>query len=83
LSDASIGDDVLLMYCRHPEQGIRDNAAGVIYNTKRDPLIVELLKDKDPRARHSGATVACMFAAAKNRPAEPGRLTDEMVQLHQ
>ncbi|HAS83897.1 MAG TPA: hypothetical protein DCS43_14780 [Verrucomicrobia bacterium] len=81
LSDASIGDDVLLMYCRHPEQGIRDNAAGVIYNTKRDPLIVELLKDKDPRARHSGATVACMFAAAKNRPAEPGRLTDEMVQL--
>ncbi len=81
LSDTNVTDEVLLMYCRHPEQGIRDNAAGVIYNTKRDHLIVELLKDKDPRGRHSGAMVAGMFAAAKNRPAEPERLTDEMVQL--
>ena len=81
LGDTNVTDEVLLMYSRHPEQGVRDNAAGVIGSKKRDQLIVDLLKDKDPRARHTGAMVVSQFAAGKNKLAEPERLTDEMVQL--
>jgi Family of unknown function (DUF6288) len=81
LSDASVADEVLLMYCRHPDQGVREMAYGTIRNFNRDHLIVELLKDKDPRARHSGAMVASLFATGKGRLGEPERLTDEMAQL--
>jgi len=81
LSDPNVTDEVLLMYCRHPDQGVREMAYQVIRSQDRDHLIVELLKDKDPRARHSGAMVVSLFAAGKNRPAESERLTDEMVQL--
>ncbi|HAS83213.1 MAG TPA: hypothetical protein DCS43_11220 [Verrucomicrobia bacterium] len=81
IGNTNVSDAVLLMYCRHPEQGVREMAYGTIRGQNRDRLIVELLKDKDPRARHSGAMVASMFAAGKNRTAEPERLTDEMVQL--
>jgi hypothetical protein len=81
IGDTNVTDEVLLMYCRHPDQGIRESAYGTIRGQNRDHLIVELLKDKDPRARHSGAMVASLFAAGKNRPAVPERLTSEMVQL--
>jgi len=81
INDTNLTDEVLLMYCRHPEQGVREMAYGTIRGQNRDCLIVELLKDKDPRARHSGAMVVSLFAAGKNRPAEPGRMTDEMAQL--
>jgi hypothetical protein len=81
LSDTTVTDEVLLMYCRHPDQGVREMAYGVVRNHNRDPLIVELLRDKDPRARHSGAMAASLFAAGKGRSAAPQRLTDEMVGL--
>lgn len=81
VSDTNVSDEVLLMYCRHPDQGVREMAYNNIRGQNRDRLIVELLKDKDPRARYSGAMVVSMFAAGKNRPAETGRMTDEMAQL--
>ena len=81
LNDSNVSDEVLRMYCRHPDQGVREMAYGVVRNQNRDRLIVELLRDKDPRARHAGAMAASLFSAGKGRAAAPERLTEEMVQL--
>jgi hypothetical protein len=59
------------MVARHPDHGVRELAAKVIAGRAADPLILELLKDKDPRARHAGLM-------AVNSPA---RLNDEVAAL--
>jgi hypothetical protein len=71
VSDPGTTNETLLMYARHPDHGVRELAAKVIAGRAADPLILELLKDKDPRARHAGLM-------AVNSPA---RLTDEVAAL--
>lgn len=71
VSDPEATDEVLLMYARHPDHGVREMAAQVIGKKGADPLILELLKDKDPRVRHAGLM-------AIN---SPERLTDEVATL--
>jgi hypothetical protein len=75
--DAS--DDVLRMYARHIDQGIRDGACGVIARKGRVDLILELLKDKDPRARFGGAQA--IVGGGKNAGLAPELVTDEMIGL--
>jgi hypothetical protein len=58
VSDPGVTDETLLMYARHPDQGIREYAVKIIVQKNREALIMELLKDKDPRARYSGL-LAC------------------------
>jgi hypothetical protein len=67
VSDPGATKETLLMYARHPDHGVRELAAKAIAGRAADSLILELLKDKDPRARHAGLM-------AVNSPA---RLTDE------
>lgn len=76
-------DEVLLQYARHPDQGVREMAAGAIGNKSSDHMIIELLKDKDPRARHAGCVAVSSRTAPKIKygPPQAERLTDEMVKL--
>jgi Family of unknown function (DUF6288) len=78
LADPKIPDEVLLQYARHPDQNVRELAAAEICKQSRDKLVLELLKDKDPRARESGTMV--IYNTFKRKPMPPERLTDEMVQ---
>ncbi len=78
LADPAIADDVLLQYARHPEQNLREMAAAEICKQNRDKLVVELLKDKDPRVRETGTMVIYNLFKRKPMPAE--RVTDEMAQ---
>jgi hypothetical protein len=71
VSDPGATKETLLMYARHPDHGVRELAAKAIAGRAADSLILELLKDKDPRARHAGLM-------AVNSPA---RLTDEAAAL--
>ncbi|MFN4942345.1 MAG: DUF6288 domain-containing protein, partial [Akkermansiaceae bacterium] len=50
VNDPNATDETLLMYARHPDQGVREMAAQMIGQRAKGPLILELLKDKDPRA---------------------------------
>ena len=79
VNDPKVTDEVLLQYARHPEYGVREQTATAICNLGRDSLIVELLQDKDPRARQSGAMV--IHGTFKRKPLPEARLTDEMVGL--
>jgi hypothetical protein len=79
LGEKGVSDDVLLQYARHPDQGVRENAAAAICREVRDKLVVELLKDKDPRARQAGTMV--IYNTFKRKPMPPERITDEMVKL--
>jgi hypothetical protein len=71
VNEPQVTDEVLLMYARHPDQGVREMAAQVMAKRAKDPLILELLKDKDPRARQAGLM-------AVNSPAS---LTDEVAAM--
>jgi hypothetical protein len=79
LGEKGVSDDVLLQYARHPDQGVRELAASAICRDNRDNLVVELLKDKDPRARQAGTMV--IYNTFKRKPMPPERITDEMVKL--
>ncbi len=68
LSDPNASDEVLLMYARHPDHGVREMAAQVIGRKGAPSLILELLKEKDPRVRHAGLMAI----------SSPERLTDEV-----
>ena len=80
VNDPSVSDDVLLMYARHPDQGVREMSAGAIAAQSRDHLIVELLRDKDPRPRQA-ATIAINGFRKKGEVGPVERLTDEMTGL--
>ena len=60
LNDPKVSDEVLLKYAHHPEYGMRQAAALAIRTKERDYLILELLKDKDPRVRQAGLMVLCI-----------------------
>ena len=80
VNDPAVSDDVLLMYARHPDHGVRELAAGAIYAQKRDHLVLELLRDEDPRPRHAATMVIANYAPTKRKTVdESGRLTDEML----
>jgi len=79
LADPKISDEVLLMYAHHPDQNMREQAAAEICKQNRDKLVVELLKDKDTRARQAGTMV--IYNIFKRKPMPPERVTEEMVKL--
>ena len=79
ISEPKVTDEVLLQYAHHPEHIVRETVASCIFSSNRDQLVVELLKDKDPRARHTGTMV--IYNTFKRKPMPPERLTDEMVKL--
>ena len=83
LDAADVTDEVLLQYARHPDQGVREMAAKAIGRKDGDRLILELLKDKDPRVRQAGCMAISTRTApkAKDEPPQAERLTDEMAQL--
>jgi hypothetical protein len=83
LSATNVADAVLLRYTRHPDIGVRQMAAQVIGRKEGDQLILELLRDKDPRVRQAGCTAIGTRTAPKGKgePPQAERLTDEMVQL--
>lgn len=71
INDPNATDETLLMYARHPDQGVREMSALVISKRSKAPLILELLKDKDPRARQAGLMAA----------SSPALLSDEVAEL--
>ncbi len=81
LSDAS--DDVLLKYVRHPDHGVRQMAANGIAGKSGDAMILQLLKDRDPRVRNAGCMAISFRTAPKasDQPPQAVFLTDEMVSL--
>ncbi len=83
LNAPNVTDDVLLRYIRHTDYGVREMAANAIGRQESDRLIVELLKDKDPRVRQAACLAISTRTApkAKFEPPQAERLTDEMVGL--
>ena len=79
LNDPKVSDDTLLMYAHHIDQGIRIAAARAINNHHRYPLVVPLLKSKDPRGRHAGVT--CITGMKKGKAMPIDQVTDEMFNL--
>lgn len=78
LCQAIVSDETLLTYARHPNYNVRQMAAGIIRGKSRDHLIIELLKNKDPRVRQAGVMViASDTHGSSNIPKE--RLTAEML----
>jgi hypothetical protein len=71
VNDPNATDETLLMYARHPDQGVREMAAQMIGQRAKGPFILELLKDKDPRARQAGLMAV----------SSPALLTDEVAAL--
>jgi len=83
LNAPDVSEAVLLQYARHPDQGVRQMAARVIGRQARDDLILELLRDADPRVRQAGCMAIDTLTAAPARyePERAELLTDEMVAL--
>ena len=79
LADPKISDDELLRYAHHPDQNMREQAAAEIFKQNRDKLVVDLLKDKDTRARQAGTMV--LYNTFKRKPMPTERVTPEMAQL--
>ena len=83
LGTPDVTDEALLQCARHPDQGMRDMAAGAIAAKAADHLILQLLRDKDPRVRHAGCVAISARTApkAKGEPLQAELMTDEMAQL--
>lgn len=83
LGAPDVADEVLLKYARHPDQGIREMAARAISRKEGDHLILELLKDHDPRVRQAGCMAISARTApkAKGDPPQAELFTDEMAEL--
>jgi hypothetical protein len=83
LGAPDVSDEVVLRYARHPDQGIREIAARAIARKAGDHLILELLSNKDPRARQAGtmAIISRTEPLAKGEPRQAEFLTDEMTAL--
>ncbi len=78
LHQPDISDATLLQYAGHPDHGVRMMAAQRIRGLARDGLILQLLKDKEPRVRQAGVAAICYDTfGTSSIPAE--RLTPEMV----
>jgi hypothetical protein len=83
LDAPDVADEVLLTYARHPDHGIRQIAANAIGRKPGDSMILQLLRDKDPRMRNAGCMAISTRTAPKARdePPQAALLTDEMVEL--
>ncbi len=83
LDAADVTNELLMKYTRHPDQGVRQIAANAIGRKSGDEMILQLLKDSDPRVRQAGcmAIDARTAPKAKDEPPQAALLTDEMVQL--
>ena len=83
LDAADVTDEVLLKYARHPDLGVRQIAANAIGKKSGDGLILQLLKDSDPRVRNAGSMAIAARTApkAKDEPPQAALLTDEMTKL--
>lgn len=83
LDAPDVADEVLLKYTRHPDQGIRQVAANAIGKKSGDSMILQLLRDKDPRVRNAGCMAISVQTApkAKFEPPQADLLTEEMTQL--
>ncbi len=79
INDSKVGDETLLMYAHHIDQGIRSASSRAINRLGRYHLVVPLLKSKDPRGRHAGVT--CITGMFKGRALAAEQLTDEMFKL--
>lgn len=79
VGDRKVGDDTLLMYAHHIDQGIRTATARAINRHGRDHLVLPLLNSKDPRGRHTGVT--CITGMKKGSALPQEKLTDEMFRL--
>lgn len=66
LRDPEVSDDAVLMYCHHPDEGVRDMATSRLRGRTR--LIPGLLNDNDPRARRAGVQAAARLPADKVTP---------------
>ncbi len=93
LSRPDVSDEELLRYARHPDQGIRDMAAGQIGRRRRTALVAELLDDRDARGRFSAVQAIRALPAAEvtgpmqermiamlNDPAESWWVVDNVLQ---
>ena len=83
LGAADVTDEVLLQYARHPDQGVRQIAAKPSAGKPAIMLILQLLKDKDPRVRQAGCMAISARTApkAKGEPPQASLFTDEMARL--
>jgi hypothetical protein len=83
LGAPDVTDEVLLQYARHPDQGIREIAARAISRKEGDQLILELLKDQDPRVRQAGCMAIRDRTAPKGKgePVQAELFSDEMAKL--
>lgn len=83
LTAPDVTDDVLRLYARHPDQGVRQMAAQAIGTKNDERLIIELLADKDPRVRQAGIMAIDTRTAPKGKgePPQAELLTDEMTRL--
>lgn len=83
LDATDVADEVLLRYTRHPDQGVRQIAANAVGKKSGDGLILQLLKDSDPRVRHVGCMAISTRTApkVKDEPPQAALLTDEMARL--
>lgn len=83
LDAPDVADELLLKYARHPDQGVRQIAANAIGRKSGDSMILQLLRDKDPRVRHAGCMAISTRTApkAKDEPPQANLLTDEMTRL--
>jgi len=83
LDAADVSDEVLLRYARHPDLGVRQIAANAIGKKPGAAMILQLLKDSDPRVRNAGSMAISIQTApkAKDEPPQANLLTNEMVQL--
>jgi len=71
LAAEGVSDELLLRYSHHPDFNLRSvYCAKTIRTLKRDDLVLELLRSKDPRVRRAGIVSI-----------DKSRLTDEMVRL--
>ena len=83
LDAPDVADEVLLKYARHPDHGVRQIAANATGKKTGDAMILQLLRDKDPRVRNAGCMAISTRTApeSKDEPPQANLLTDEMVKL--
>jgi len=79
LRDPNVSDDTLRLYARHPIYSVRQMTANIMRSGEYDTIILELLADPDPRARHAGVmSIASDAGSISTIPVS--RITPEMIE---
>ena len=79
-ADGKDKDNLVLMYCHHPEHEVRREIGGFYRAPEQDHQIVPMLKHKDARVRRAGLNVL-HHVHKGTRWLPPERMTDEMIDL--